>query len=107
MNHTRTDTHPNQALALTLCGAEAWFAAEQVSGAQQPGRQTRPWFSEVAVSGEPQYLTIKRWAPMVRVVYDYYPYGLTWENPKLPNDPEGVHDHAYQDKEFQMFVANV
>lgn len=47
-------------------------------------------------------LTIKRWAPMVRVVYDYYPFGLSWENPKLPNDPEGVHDHAYQDKEFQM-----
>jgi RHS repeat-associated protein len=39
---------------------------------------------------------------MVRVVYDYYPYGLTWENPKLPTDPNAVHDHAYQDKEFQF-----
>lgn len=47
-------------------------------------------------------MVIKRWAPMVRVVYDYYPYGLTWENPKLPDEPEGVHDHAYQDKEFQF-----
>jgi RHS repeat-associated protein len=47
-------------------------------------------------------LSIKHWAPMVRVVYDYYPYGLTWENPKLPTDPNAVHDHAYQDKEFQF-----
>jgi RHS repeat-associated protein len=47
-------------------------------------------------------LSIKHWAPMVRVTYDYYPYGLTWENPKLPTDPNAVHDHAYQDKEFQF-----
>ncbi len=47
-------------------------------------------------------LSIKHWAPMVRVVYDYYPYGLTWENPKLPTDPNAVHDHAYQGKEFQF-----
>ncbi len=47
-------------------------------------------------------MTIVHWAPVVRVVYDYYPYGLTWENPALPTDPEGVHDCAYQDKEFQF-----
>jgi RHS repeat-associated protein len=47
-------------------------------------------------------LSIKHWAPMVRVTYDYYPYGLTWENPKLPTDPNAVHDHAYQGKEFQF-----
>ncbi len=45
-------------------------------------------------------LSIKHWAPMVRVTCDYYPYGLTWENPKLPTDPNAVHDHAYQGKEF-------
>jgi RHS repeat-associated protein len=27
---------------------------------------------------------------------------LTWENPKLPTDPNAVHDHAYQGKEFQF-----
>jgi RHS repeat-associated protein len=47
-------------------------------------------------------LSIKHWAPMVRVTYDYYPYGLTWENPKLPTDPNAVHDQAYQGKEFQF-----
>jgi RHS repeat-associated protein len=49
-------------------------------------------------------MTIKHWAPVVRVVYDYYPYGLTWENPALPTDPsgDGIHDCAYQDKEFQF-----
>jgi RHS repeat-associated protein len=47
-------------------------------------------------------LAIKHWAPMVRLTYDYYPYGLTWENPKLPTDPNAVHDHAYQGKEFQF-----
>jgi RHS repeat-associated protein len=47
-------------------------------------------------------LAIKHWAPMVRVTYDYYPYGLTWENPKLPTDPNAVHDQAYQGKEFQF-----
>jgi RHS repeat-associated protein len=38
----------------------------------------------------------------VRVTYDYYPFGLTWENPKLPGTEEGLHDHTYQDKEFQF-----
>ncbi|MGF1564747.1 MAG: RHS repeat-associated core domain-containing protein [Flavobacteriales bacterium] len=47
-------------------------------------------------------MVVKRWAPKVRAVYDYYPFGLTWENPKLPDDPAGVHDHTYQDKEFQF-----
>ena len=46
-------------------------------------------------------MVIKRWAPNVRVKYDYYPYGLTWENPRLPGSPESIHDHCYQDKEFQ------
>jgi len=46
-------------------------------------------------------LTISHWQPMVRVAYDYYPFGLTWHNPALPETPEGMHDHAYQDKEFQ------
>jgi RHS repeat-associated protein len=46
-------------------------------------------------------MVIKRWAPQVRVTYDYYPYGLTWEDPRLPGSPESVHDHCYQDKEFQ------
>jgi RHS repeat-associated protein len=38
----------------------------------------------------------------VRVTYDYYPYGLAWEDPKLPSSPEAIHDHCYQDKEFQF-----
>jgi RHS repeat-associated protein len=46
-------------------------------------------------------MKITRWAPQVRVTYDYYPYGLTWEDPRLPSSPESVHDHCYQDKEFQ------
>jgi RHS repeat-associated protein len=46
-------------------------------------------------------MVIKRWAPQVRITYDYYPYGLTWEDPKLPSSPESIHDHCYQDKEFQ------
>ena len=46
-------------------------------------------------------MVIKRWAPQVRVTYDYYPYGLTWEDPRLPGSPESIHDHCYQDKEFQ------
>ncbi|MGF1565783.1 MAG: hypothetical protein ACFCUH_10490, partial [Flavobacteriales bacterium] len=69
--------------------AHAWFAAEQVSCAQSRVRQTQPWFSEVTMSCEPEYLTntsqnivafdnmvVKRWAPKVRAVYDYYPFGL-------------------------------
>ncbi len=47
-------------------------------------------------------MVITRWAPQVRVTYDYYPYGLTWENPAIPSDPNAVHDHCYQDKEFQF-----
>lgn len=47
-------------------------------------------------------MSIRRWAPMVRVVYDYYPFGLTWENPALNNDPASIHDYCYQDKEFQF-----
>jgi len=46
-------------------------------------------------------MKITRWAPYVRITYDYYPYGLTWEDPKLPSSPESIHDHCYQDKEFQ------
>ena len=46
-------------------------------------------------------MVIKRWAPQVRVTYDYYAYGLTWEDPRLPGSPESIHDHCYQDKEFQ------
>jgi RHS repeat-associated protein len=46
-------------------------------------------------------MKITRWAPQVRVTYDYYPYGLTWEDPRLPGSPESIHDHCYQDKEFQ------
>lgn len=38
----------------------------------------------------------------MRVTYDYYPFGLTWENPKLPGTEEGLHDHTYQDKEYQF-----
>jgi hypothetical protein len=37
----------------------------------------------------------------VRVAYDYYPFGLTWQNPADFHTPEGIHDHAYQDKEYQ------
>ncbi|MFN8863914.1 MAG: RHS repeat-associated core domain-containing protein [Flavobacteriales bacterium] len=37
----------------------------------------------------------------VRVAYDYYPFGLTWQNPADFQTPEGIHDHAYQDKEYQ------
>jgi len=47
-------------------------------------------------------LEVKRWKPVVRVAYDYYPYGLTWENPALPSTEEGIHDCTYQDKEFQF-----
>jgi RHS repeat-associated protein len=47
-------------------------------------------------------LIIRRWKPQVRVTYDYYPFGLTWENPKLPGTEEGLHDHTYQDKEYQF-----
>jgi hypothetical protein len=47
-------------------------------------------------------LEVKRWKPVVRVAYDYYPYGLTWENPALPGTEEGTHDCTYQDKEFQF-----
>jgi RHS repeat-associated protein len=47
-------------------------------------------------------LEVKRWKPVVRVAYDYYPYGLTWENPALPGTEEGIHDCTYQDKEFQF-----
>lgn len=47
-------------------------------------------------------MIIKRWAPRVRVVYDYYPYGLIWKNPAEPTQQEGIHDHCYQDKEFQF-----
>jgi RHS repeat-associated protein len=47
-------------------------------------------------------LTVKRWKPMVRASYDYYPYGLTWVNPVDQNIAEGVHDCTYQDKEFQF-----
>jgi RHS repeat-associated protein len=47
-------------------------------------------------------LIIRRWKPKVRVTYNYYPFGLTWENPKLPGTEEGLHDHTYQDKEFQF-----
>jgi RHS repeat-associated protein len=47
-------------------------------------------------------LTIRHWKPVVRVHYDYYPYGLTWNNPPLPTDPEGIHNCTYQDKEFQF-----
>jgi RHS repeat-associated protein len=46
-------------------------------------------------------LKISRWQPQVRVAYDYYPFGLTWHNPAAADTPEGRHDHAYQDKEFQ------
>ena len=35
------------------------------------------------------------------MAYDYYPFGLTWHNPAAADTPEGRHDHAYQDKEFQ------
>ncbi|MFN9801485.1 MAG: RHS repeat-associated core domain-containing protein, partial [Bacteroidota bacterium] len=45
--------------------------------------------------------TLSRWQPQVRVAYDYYPFGLTWHNPAAADTPEGRHDHAYQDKEFQ------
>ena len=45
--------------------------------------------------------THSRWQPQVRVAYDYYPFGLTWHNPEAADTPEGRHDHAYQDKEFQ------
>jgi len=45
--------------------------------------------------------THSRWQPQVRVAYDYYPFGLTWHNPAAADTPEGRHDHAYQDKEFQ------
>ncbi len=38
----------------------------------------------------------------VNVTYDYYPFGLAWENPKLPDTEEGLHDHTYQDKEYQF-----
>ncbi len=48
-------------------------------------------------------MTIVHWAPVVRVVYDYYPYGLTWENPKSQPDADAVHDIAYQGKEFQLY----
>ena len=47
-------------------------------------------------------LEVKRWKPVVRVAYDYYPYGLTWENPATPGTEEGIHDCTYQDKEFQF-----
>jgi RHS repeat-associated protein len=47
-------------------------------------------------------LTIRHWAPQVRVTYDYYPYGLAWENPQLPNAQGGLYDNCYQDKEFQF-----
>jgi RHS repeat-associated protein len=47
-------------------------------------------------------LIIRRWKPQVRVTYDYYPFGLTWENPKLTGTEEGLHDHTYQDKEYQF-----
>ncbi|MFN8865257.1 MAG: hypothetical protein ACK5W1_13155, partial [Flavobacteriales bacterium] len=46
-------------------------------------------------------MIISRWEPMVRVAYDYYPFGLTWHNPAEFETPEGIHDHAYQDKEYQ------
>jgi RHS repeat-associated protein len=46
-------------------------------------------------------MIISRWEPMVRVAYDYYPFGLTWHNPAEFHTPEGIHDHAYQDKEYQ------
>jgi RHS repeat-associated protein len=46
-------------------------------------------------------MIISRWEPMVRVAYDYYPFGLTWNNPAEFETPEGIHDHAYQDKEYQ------
>lgn len=47
-------------------------------------------------------LEIVRWAPKIRAVYDYYPYGLTWENPTVPNDPNAIHDRTAQSKEFQF-----
>lgn len=47
-------------------------------------------------------LTVKRWKPMVRVSYDYYPYGLTWRNPASSGTDDGVHNCTYQDKEYQF-----
>lgn len=47
-------------------------------------------------------LEIVRWAPKIRAVYDYYPFGLTWENPTTPNDPNAVHDRTAQGKELQF-----
>lgn len=46
-------------------------------------------------------LKIKYWKPQVRVQYDYYPYGLPWENPATTGE-EALHDCLYQDKEFQF-----
>src|SRR5690606_28812597 len=49
-------------------------------------------------------LTIKYWKPVVRVQYNYYPYGLPWENPAASDatGSEKYHDYLYQDKEFQF-----
>jgi RHS repeat-associated protein len=47
-------------------------------------------------------LTIKHYKPVVRATYDYYAYGLMWENPALPASPEGIHNETYQGKEFQF-----